>query len=154
VSTPTVFEKRSTIKTTVEKMVAFHNDPNALKMLTPPPMFMQVKRDTRTSLRDGEIHFTLWMAFIPIAWLARHEPGPIDTSFADRMIEGPLATWRHEHVFTPVDGGVELLDRVTLSHKAGAAGLFSRLLFDGLPLHILFFYRHLRTRMALEKTAS
>jgi ligand-binding SRPBCC domain-containing protein len=127
------FEHRSVMHTTIERMMAFHADPKALAMLTPPPIFVQRHRDTRTSLTEGELEFTLWT----------------ETSFADCMIAGPMQSWRHEHIFRAVDGGVELLDRVTLAHKSGWRGLLSRLMFDGLPLRILFMYRHFRTRLEI-----
>ena len=109
---------------------------------------MQLHRDDRTSISEGEIEFTLWMGPIPFRWIARHEEGPTEWSFADRQIKGPMAYWRHEHIFTEVEGSVELTDQITLAHKSGLFGLFTRLMFDGIPLRILFFYRHLRTRMA------
>lgn len=145
------FEKRSVMKTTLERMTDFHQDPKAMPKLSPPPIFVQVKRDDRTSLTEGELEFTLWFGPIPIHWLARHEEGPTPHSFADRMIEGPMDYWRHEHIFEETDEGVALIDRVTLAHKPGLKGLLTRLMFDGLPLRILFFYRHLRTRMAVEQ---
>jgi ligand-binding SRPBCC domain-containing protein len=148
-----VFEHRSVIQTSLEQMIAFHEDPQALKRLTPPPplMFMQVLRDERTSLTAGELEFRLWFGPFPIRWLARHEPGPTPSSFIDRQIEGPMASWEHQHIFTPVQGGVELRDRITLAHKPGLGGLITRLIFDGLPLRMLFVYRHLRTRLALRQ---
>ncbi|MCU0512100.1 MAG: hypothetical protein MUE40_05960 [Anaerolineae bacterium] len=148
-SARTIYEKRSILPTTLAKLLAFHQSPAALAQLTPPPIFVQLKEDTRTSFEQGDLKFVLWLGPLPIRWWARHEPGPVPSSFADVMVEGPLAYWRHEHIFTEVPGGVELLDRVTLSHHAGLRGLFSRLMFDGVPLRILFFYRHLRTRLAL-----
>ncbi len=148
-----VFEHRSVIATTMEQMIAFHNDPKALSRLTPPPplMFMQVLRDERTSLTAGELEFRLWFGPFPVRWLARHEPGPTSTSFIDRMIQGPMAYWEHQHIFENVGGGVQLVDHVTLAHKPGLAGLVTRLIFDGLPLKMLFVYRHLRTRLALRQ---
>lgn len=147
----TVFEKQSVLpNTTLERVWAFHAQPNAFSTLTPPPIFVQVKEDTRTSLTEGDVKFNLWLAIVPIAWWARHEPGPTETSFVDHMVEGPMAYWRHEHIFRAVAGGVELTDRVTLTHKPGLMGLFTRLMFDGLPLRILFIYRHLRTRWAVQ----
>jgi ligand-binding SRPBCC domain-containing protein len=145
-----VFQKRTVMKTTMEKMTAFHQDPKALSKLSPPPIFMQLHRDERTSLTQGEIEFTLWFAVIPIRWLAQHQQGPTPNSFADLMLKGPLAYWRHEHIFEPVNGGVALIDRITLAHRPGVAGLITRLMFDGLPLQFLFFYRHLRTKRAVE----
>lgn len=146
-----VFERSITLKSTLEALTAFHNDPKVFGKLAPPPIFIQVRQDDRQSLTEGDLKFTLWFLFVPITWHARHEAGPTPHSFADRMIAGPMAYWRHEHIFTEVEGGVKLTDRVTLAHKSGLAGLLSRLMFDGLPLQMLFFYRHLRTRMALER---
>jgi hypothetical protein len=144
---PIIFEHRSVIPTTLERLTAFHNDPRALRRLTPPPIIMQCLKDTRTSLTDGELTFRLWFGPLPVRWTACHEPGPTPTSFIDRMIEGPMAVWEHQHIFREVPGGIELLDHITYEHKPGLPGVFSRLLFGGLPLRFLFIYRHLRTRL-------
>lgn len=144
-----LFQQQSVIDTSVEAMTAFHEQPSALGKLTPPPIFMQLHSDTRTSLREGELTFTLWFGPFPVKWHVRHEPGPIETSFADRMLAGPMAYWRHEHIFEAVDGGTRLTDRITYAHKPGIAGLLTRLVFGPIPLKMLFVYRHLRTRWAL-----
>lgn len=148
--TKRIFEKHITINTTVEKLIAFHEDPAALGRLTPPPIFVQVREDNRTSLTNGDLKFTLWFGPIPLKWHVQHESGPTETSFADRMLSGPMAHWYHEHIFTETPDGARLTDRVTIQHKSGWQGLLTRLMFDGLPLRILFFYRHLRTRLALK----
>jgi ligand-binding SRPBCC domain-containing protein len=148
-----VYEKATLMKTSIDRMIAFHRDPAALGKLTPPPIFVRLRRDDRTAFDQGELEFTLWFGPLPIRWLARHEAGPTPTSFADRMIVGPLAYWLHEHLFEETPDGVILRDRVTLAHKPGLAGVASRLMFDGLPLRVLFFYRHLRTRLAVERVA-
>lgn len=142
-----VFQRQSTFPTTMERMIAFHESPRAINRLTPPPIFVQCLRDDRTSLTDGELLFRLWLGPIPVRWRARHEPGPTETSFQDRMIEGPLDSWLHQHIFEQVSGGIQLTDRVTYAHKPGLSGLFTRLIFGGPPLRFLFIYRHLRTRL-------
>lgn len=144
------FVKISFINTSLDRLKRFHEDPEALAKLTPPPIVMQLHRDARRSINEGEIEFTLWFGPVPIRWIARHEPGPCPHSFADLQIKGPMAYWRHEHVFIEKPGGVELRDRIVLAHKRGLAGLVTRLLFDGLPMRILFAYRHYRTRMATQ----
>jgi ligand-binding SRPBCC domain-containing protein len=145
-----IYEKRTVMRTTMEKMMAFHQHPAALSRLSPPPIFVRLHRDERRSLTEGDIEFTLWFGIFPVHWKARQQPGPTETSFADLMVEGPLAYWRHEHIFENVPGGVALTDRVTLAHRPGIPGLFTRLMFDGLPLRFLFLYRHLRTRISVE----
>lgn len=146
-----IYQKQSVMPTTMARMIAFHEDPQAINRLTPPPIFVQLLRDERRSFKDGELVFRLWLGPVPVKWVARHEPGATETSFQDRMMEGPMASWLHEHLFREVPGGVELTDRVTYAHKAGLAGLLTRLLFDGIPLRILFLYRHLRTRLGTQE---
>jgi ligand-binding SRPBCC domain-containing protein len=144
-----IYEKRSIIHTTMERMIAFHQDPSTMPKLSPPPIFVKIHRDERISLIEGELEFTLWFGPIPVHWVARHEPGPTGTSFSDVMVKGPMAHWRHEHIFEEDSQGITLIDRVTLTHKPGLPGVFTRLMFAGLPLRILFFYRHLVTRLTI-----
>lgn len=142
------FEHRSIIPTTMARILAFHEQPSALAKLTPPPIFAQLRRDSRTSLTNGELEFTLWFLFFPVRWTARHEPGPTPTSFADVQVKGPLKSWRHEHIFIEVPGGVELRDQITFEHRErGLWPLFTRVNFSKPLLWVLFTYRHLRTRL-------
>ncbi len=140
------FEQRSVIPTTLEQVYAFHNDRRAIRWLTPPFVLIRFHRDSRSSLTDGELEMTLWFLALPVRWTARHEPGPTGTSFQDRMLVGPLGMWVHQHLFREVPGGVELVDHLTYEHRGGLWGIFTRLVFDGLPLRILFLYRHWQTR--------
>jgi ligand-binding SRPBCC domain-containing protein len=147
-----VFEHHSILPTTAEHLMAFHASPKAFAKLTPPPIFVRVHRNGLTSLTSGEVDFTLWFGPIPAHWIARHEPGPIETSFVDRQVQGPLQSWEHQHLFREVAGGVELTDHVEYEHREGGFwGIFTRLLFNKLSLHGLFFYRHLRTRWETRK---
>ncbi|MFN8450693.1 MAG: SRPBCC family protein [Anaerolineae bacterium] len=141
------FEHRSRIPATLAQVIAFHDDPRALRRLTPPPILLRIHRDSRTSLTDGEVDLTLWFGPLPVHWLARHQPGATEHAFHDSMVRGPMRSWEHEHTFRPVDGGVELLDRVVYEHRApGFWSMFTRLFFGGLALRFLFIYRHWRTR--------
>lgn len=145
----TVYAKTSRFAASLDELLRLHQDPRALAKLTPPPIFAQLLRDERLSITEGEVEFRLWVGPLPLRWIARHEPGPTPDSFADAQVSGPMAYWRHEHIFRDVPGGVELTDRVTLAHKPGLLGLFTRLAFGGLALRILFAFRHWRTRRAL-----
>lgn len=145
------FTHRSVIPTTMAQMIAFHEDRRAVAKLTPPPIFVRVHRNDLISLTDGEVEITLWFGLFPVRWIARHEPGPTETSFADRQIRGPLESWRHEHIFRQLEGGIELTDRVTYEHERGKWGIFTRLFFNGFMLRFLFIYRHLRTRFGVSR---
>lgn len=148
-----VFTHKSVIPTTVDKLLAFHDDPQALRRLTMPPLVLQILRDDRTSLTEGEIEFRLWFGPLPVHWLARHTVGPTSSSFKDVQVQGPLAQWEHEHLFEPTPHGARLTDRITLEHRPGPAGWLTRLLFDGLPLKMLFLYRHWQTRRFLSQSS-
>ena len=147
-----VFVHRSEMSGTLQALVSFHEDPLALERLTPPLMQMRVERDDRRSLTDGEVLFCMGPGRLAIRWLARHEVGPTAHSFTDRLIDGPLDYWVHQHIFEALDHGVALTDRITLAHRPGWRGLLTRLLFDGPALRLLFMYRHWRTRRALAKS--
>lgn len=134
---------------TIQQLWDFHAQPNAFHKLTPPPIIIQMRENKLTSLTEGTVDFNMWMGPFPIHWIARHEPGPIPTSFIDRQLTGPMAYWEHQHIFREVSGGVELTDHITLEHKPGIVGLFTRLLFDGLPLQLFFAYRHWVTGRAV-----
>lgn len=148
---PRTLEFRSLLPATPAALMAFHEHPRAFQRLTPPPVFIQILRNELTSLTEGEVEFNMWIGPVPVRWIARHQPGPIPTSFIDRMVQGPLASWEHCHVFEPVASGTALIDRVTLAHKPGWRGLLTRLMFGGLPLRMLFLYRHQRTRLGVRK---
>jgi len=149
---PKTFQRTTVFRSSVETIVGFHEAPNALQELTPPPLIAQIVRDQRVSLTQGEVVFNLWFGPFRIPWTARHEPGPIETSFIDRMLKGPMASWEHQHIFRAVPRGVELTDKVAYTHKPGWHGVLSRLAFNDLSLRILFWYRHWRTRQKLEKS--
>jgi ligand-binding SRPBCC domain-containing protein len=148
---PKTFRHRSIFRTTIAEMTRFHSAPDALRVLMPPPVIVQMVRDERTSLTQGEVTFRMWLGPLPVRWIARHEPGSIPTAFVDQMVVGPLASWQHEHRFRTVSQGVELTDEITYAHKPGWRGVLTRLAFDGLPLRMVFRYRHWRTRRAVER---
>ncbi len=141
-----VFQHSSTVKAPIQAVWAFHEDPAALKKLTPFPIIMQVLRDERQSLTQGVLEFVLWFGPLGVRWTAMHEPGPTETSFIDRLVDGPLASWRHEHHLEPHPEGVRLVDTISYRHHTGIRGLVGRLLFNRLGLRGLFWYRHWRTR--------
>ncbi len=129
----------------------FHKEPNALIQLTPPPLIVQILHDQRVSNTEGTVDFVLWFGPFPVRWIARHEPGPIATSFIDRMMVGPMHEWEHQHIFHEVADSIVLEDKLTFRHKQGWRGWLTRLLFDGLALRFLFWYRHWRTQRQCRK---
>ena len=144
-----IFEHRSVINAPVDALMDFHQHPKAFQRLTPPPIFVQIHRNALESLQQGEVEFTLWFGPVPVRWLAEHDHGPIETSFVDRQLKGPLQRWEHTHTMQKTANGTELVDHIEIEHPQGWRGLLTRLFFGGLPLRFLFIYRHMRTRLAV-----
>jgi len=144
-----VFEHRSMIMAPAEQVWEFHQSPDALSRLTMPPMRIQIVRDDRRSLTEGELEFLLRLGPLAVRWVAAHAPGVEARSFVDRQVIGPLAFWEHEHIMRPCEGGTELLDRITLSYRSGLRYAWTRLIFSRPALRTLFVYRHWQTRRAV-----
>ncbi|MGP9616111.1 TIGR01777 family oxidoreductase [Arthrobacter sp. AOP36-A1-22] len=73
----------------------------------------------------GPLHLPGW-AKPEIPWHARHVGLVPGRSFTDVMESGPLASWRHEHVFEEDDGGTLMRDFVSydlpLASSSGPGG--------------------------------
>ncbi|MGP5164523.1 TIGR01777 family oxidoreductase [Arthrobacter rhombi] len=76
----------------------------------------------------GPLHLPGW-AKPEIPWHARHVGLVPGHSFTDVMESGPLASWRHEHVFEEDDGGTLMRDSVAydlpLTTSSGPLGRLS-----------------------------
>jgi ligand-binding SRPBCC domain-containing protein len=144
------FQSSFTVRASLEGVAKFHHDTHALKVLSPPPIFVQLHRVE--PLAEGSIsEFTLWFGPLPVRWKARHQDVNALHGFTDVQISGPMKHWVHTHTFTDLGNGqVRVNDHVEYEHHSELRGLFSRLLFAPVFLNFLFFYRELATRRAVE----
>lgn len=142
------FEQRFRVPASVDEVRSFHGSTDALKTLTPPGVVVQLHRSGPVA-EGSEAEFTLWFGPVPIRWTARHE-NVTEGGFDDVQAHGPLRSWRHRHRFVPVvDGGTEVVDRITYEHAPGWKGWGTRLLFGRIPLRLNFWYRRWATTRAL-----
>jgi ligand-binding SRPBCC domain-containing protein len=147
-----IFTAEFTVDAPLEAVADFHRDTRALKVLSPPPMFVQLHRVD--PMAEGSIsEFTLWLGPIPMRWRAIHRQVSL-AGFTDTQESGPLGTWRHTHRFEALDERkTRVQDRIEYQHRPGIKGLISKLLFNQAGLTALFTYRKWATRRALgEKT--
>jgi uncharacterized protein (TIGR01777 family) len=76
-------------------------------------------------------------------WLAEHKELAENESFMDAQVRGPMAEWRHNHLFESLDKkSSRLTDRI--EYRLPLHGLFSRLPFMNIDkkLERIFSYRH------------
>jgi ligand-binding SRPBCC domain-containing protein len=146
------FVKESFICAAPEKVFAFHEQTDALRLLTPPWEKSRVVQTARIS-EVGSQAIIEANIFGPIKsrWIAEHTEYNPPYSFEDIQIRGPFRSWRHRHLIKPNENGAVLRDEITFEPPLGVVG---RLLAGGLikrRLERLFDYRHDVTRRACEE---
>lgn len=147
------FTHRFSVRAPLERVIAFHSDTRALKILTPPPVIVQFHQVQ--PLGEGSVaDFTLWLGPLPVRWVAVHTEFQGGHSFVDIQNSGPFKSWRHRHTFKArSDDRTEIFDEVQAEPSRHILwGLVSRLMW--LNLGMLFAYRAWITRRHLERAAS
>jgi ligand-binding SRPBCC domain-containing protein len=136
-----------TVQAPLAAVAAFHQDSRALRMLTPPPIWVQFHRVD--PLAEGSVaDFSMWFGLIPVRWTAVHSEVTAN-GFVDTQQRGPFRSWQHRHTFQPLNvQATGVIDEI----EAEPGNLISRIMWLTLP--ILFAYRAWRTRRALRKAGS
>jgi ligand-binding SRPBCC domain-containing protein len=131
---------------------AFHQDTRVLPRLSPPPIFVQLH--AFEPLAEGSIAaFTMWFGPLPVRWQAVHRDVG-EQGFRDEQVIGPLHSWRHHHRFLAAGPQqTRIVEEIDYEHKAGWRGWLTRLVFNRPGLVLLFTYRQLVTRLALQPDA-
>lgn len=143
------FTHQFQVRAPLQRVVDFHNHPSVLKMLTPPPIFLKFHR--LEPMREGSsVEFTIWLGPFPVSWKATHSDVDPQKGFTDSQTEGPFENWIHHHRFISVEKSTTtVIDEIqAIPGKAGYRAIMSRIMWATLP--ILFKFREIRTRLALE----
>ena len=141
------FVKESVIRASPERVFAFHERPDALKLLVPPWESARVIETAQISeVGARAIVETRVLGPITIRWIAQHTAYNPPHSFEDIQIRGPFSSWRHRHSIEPLGEAVLLRDEIIYEPPLGFVGrLFAPWLVDR-RLQRLFDYRHEVTR--------
>ncbi len=144
------YTHRFKVQAPLAAVADFHSDTRALKMLTPPPLFVSFNKVE--PLAEGSVaDFTMWFGPVPIHWVAKHSEVDPMRGFTDTQTSGPFEIWVHRHSFESIDEHTTYV----MDHIKGKPrdhlfwGLVSRFMWLTLP--VLFAYRARRTRKALER---
>ena len=142
-----IFVKESVIAAPPERVFAFHERADALRLLLPPWERAQVVEHAPT-LEVGavtviETHvLRLWR----VRWVARHTAYDPPRMFEDVQVSGPFKYWRHRHYVQPHKDGAVLRDVVEYEPPLGFLGILADPILIGPRLRRLFAYRHAVTR--------
>ena len=145
------FLKESEIAASAARVFAFHEAPDAFERLQPPwqttrivqpPASLEVGTRVVVKVRVGPFWQTI------VAEHVAYEPGRM---FADRMLEGPFASWLHRHVVTPLGPDrCRLSDDIEYALPLGWLGRRVGGPFVRRQLRRMFDFRHDVTRRAGE----
>jgi len=142
-----VFVKSVLVYAPVERVFAFHEREDALKLLSPPFPPMRVVRKTGPGIETGS---KVELKIGPIRWTALHTAYQENRLFADEQIEGPFAKWIHRHEFESAGGATRLTDRIEYRLPGG---VWTNRLFGWavqLGLQQMFRHRHRVTKRYCE----
>ena len=144
-----IYKHRFDVNADLCRVSEFHSDANALKKLTMPPAWVQMREVQ--PLKEGSIaRFTLWLGPIPIRWLAVHQDVDPQRGFTDIQLEGPFQTWRHRHSFVPTATNITEVHDEILAEPGKS--LFKRMVSHAMwiAMPLLFAYRAWITRRTIE----
>lgn len=122
-------EREQVIARPLGEVFEFFSRTENLERITPPWLRFRALMPEGTEMRaDLVLRFRLRLHGVPLSWISVIEAWEPDRRFVDRQIRGPYRLWRHEHEFTPVDGGTRMRDSLEYSLPLGRLGEW------GLPL--------------------
>jgi uncharacterized protein (TIGR01777 family) len=134
-------ERSTRLPFSAEQVWAWHVRPGAFERLTPPWERARVL-ERPASLEDGSrAVLEVRVGPVPVRWVALHHDVVPGRGFVDEQVEGPFASWVHEHVFTPEREGCVVTDRITCTPPLGAAGALA-IPFVRTKLERMLRYRH------------
>ena len=144
VNMPT-FDYSFTVNAPLEAVSAFHHDTSVLKILTPPPIFVQLHNFEALG-EDSKAEFTLWFGPLPIKWQVVHSE-VTENGFTDKQVVGPLKKWKHRHQFLAISSNVtEVREHIEYEYRDGFQGLINRIMYSKASLYLLFTARKIITR--------
>ncbi len=138
------FDYEFTVNAPQAAVAEFHYHSN-VKTLTPFPIIAQLHYHEPVD-EGSRSNFTLWFGPLPLHWKVVHSDVGQD-GFTDTQLRGPLKRWQHRHRFIAEDAQTtRVSEHIEYEYRSGLAGLFSRLMFSGPALAMLFTARKMITR--------
>ena len=143
------FEHQSLIDALPTRVFAFHERPEALRLLIPPSQPARMLEATG-GIRAGA-RVVIGLPF-GLKWVAVHTEYEQDHLFVDIQQSGPMRFWEHRHIVEAAGPGRTLLkDSVRFSLPGGAIVDLLFGWFAKLQLRSMFRYRHAVTKRECER---
>ena len=129
----------------VDKAWDFFSSPLNLKEITPPYLGFEVTSDfsPETKMYPGMIitYIVKPLLGIPMKWMTEITQIKEKNFFIDEQRVGPYRLWHHQHHFTAIEGGVEMVDIVHYQLPLGFLGQMFHGVLVKPRLNEIFSYR-------------
>jgi ligand-binding SRPBCC domain-containing protein len=137
------FVKESFIHASPERVFAFHEQPDALRLLMPPWETSRIIQQAKLSEPGSRtiIEAKLLGPF-SVRWIAEHTAYDPPRMFEDIQVKGPFRSWRHRHIIAAKLDGAILRDEIDYEPPLGTLGRLVTPLLIEPWLRKLFDYRH------------
>jgi ligand-binding SRPBCC domain-containing protein len=149
------FVKESFIRATPERVFAFHEQADALQLLTPRWERSSVVQAARLSdVGSKAIVEAGVIGPWKMRWVAQHTAYDPPRLFEDVQVKGPFRKWRHRHLVTAHADGAILRDEIDYEPPLGLLGRAAVPFLIEPRLRKLFDFRHEVTRRWCERRDS
>lgn len=128
----------------MEQAWDFFSNPANLSAITPAHMGFEIlSKHHGARMYPGQIieYKVRPVLGIPLYWMTEITHVVDRKLFVDEQRFGPYTLWHHQHHFTEIEGGVEMVDIVHYKLPLGFLGDIAQLLFVRRQLEGIFNYR-------------
>ncbi len=125
----------------------FFSSPANLARITPPEMMFRITDGDGGRLIYEGMHITYILypfMMLPVRWETEITRVDKPFMFEDCQKSGPYESWRHQHQFHEIAGGVAMTDRIDYLMPLGAFGDLVNTLIVSRRLDEVFAYRKKR----------
>jgi ligand-binding SRPBCC domain-containing protein len=132
------------IPASAEALWDFFSNPEKLPVITPPNLgFKIISQHHGDHLYAGQIieYIVKPVLNFPLYWMTEITHVEHHKYFVDEQRYGPYSFWHHQHFFSPVKDGVEMMDIVHYKMPLGFIGNWANNLFVEKSLREIFTYR-------------
>ena len=144
-------ERRQILTASLEDIWSFLQNPANLDRITPPDLRFSIVSDIPEKMHNGLI--VEYRIAIPLlgthTWITEIKHIREGHSFVDEQRLGPYRFWYHYHQIRPVEGGVEMLDRISYQPPFGLLGKLLHPLYIRKTLERIFDFRRQQLHLLL-----
>ncbi|MFO0946288.1 MAG: SRPBCC family protein [Planctomycetota bacterium] len=136
-------QSRQILPISLEECWDFFSNPMNLPEITPPWLHFDVSEVEFERIRPGAVfQYTVRpLLGVPLSWVTEITHVVPAELFVDEQRFGPYRFWHHQHHFTPVRDGIEVLDIVHYALPLGPIGRIVHALSVKRKLDAIFAYR-------------